>query len=187
MLEGGSRGKPVVLLGRTIATPTARDRAMARIAHRMLQEETEASLSIAGDLAVLAIALPVSASDPDDGLEKELEALHELAKDRPQRQRVFQAARLWLGARMVQASLDGEDWTALWSESMDLADDDGDIARALAREASLMLDTNPETLATWTRTWIDPLEGRGGWVWVGAGIEGRTERRLSRGVEVRKR
>jgi hypothetical protein len=56
---------------------------------------------------------------------------------------------------MVAASLAGEDWTALWSESLDLAASDGDIAAALARDAQAMLAATPEEVVAWQQRWLD--------------------------------
>ena len=53
-------------------------------------------------------------------LRRELTQIRSFIRARPTTQDLFQVAQLWLGARMVAASVNGEDWTALWSESLDL-------------------------------------------------------------------
>jgi hypothetical protein len=100
--------------------------------------------------------------------------------ERQPRQRLYQAAQLWLGARVVQASLDGEDWTALLSEAMDLSVRDEDVVGALARDAGSMLEPDPEALQAWMRRWLDPRSGEPGWRWVVAGATDRDLRRLER-------
>jgi hypothetical protein len=106
------------------------------------------------------------------------------AKARHPSQRLFQAAELWLGARIVQASLSGEDWTALFAESIDLADRDAEISEALARDAATMLEPDPEALRTWMERWLHPRAGEPGWRWVAAGVDRRLERRLERIVPI---
>ena len=173
-------GPPVLFLGRVIPTRDPMARSLARLGQRVVQEELDARLALAGDHALLVVRVPLTGRDPDVSAEEAVDALSEIARTRHQRQRLFQAAQLWLGARVVQASLDGEDWTALWSESIDLADRDEDIRLALARDAHAMLEGDPERLKTWLSTWFDPRMGEPGWAWVVAGSDGRLERRLSR-------
>jgi hypothetical protein len=72
---------------------------------------------------------------------------------------------------MVAASLAGEDWTALWSESLDLAASDGDIAAALARDAQAMLAATPEEVVAWQQRWLDLQTSEPGWAWVLVGQE----------------
>jgi hypothetical protein len=173
-------GPAVMMLGRVIPTRDPTTRSLARLAQRLLQEELDARISIAGDHALFVVRVPLLGRAPDRSAEEAVDALSELARTRHQRQRVFQAAQLWLGARVVQASLDGEDWTALWSESIDLADADEDIRVALARDAHSMLEGDPDALKTWLSKWLDPRMGEPGWAWVVAGGDGTMERRLSR-------
>lgn len=171
---------PVMFLGRVIPTRDPMARSLARLGQRVLQEELDARLSIAGDHALFVVRVPLLSRDPDRSAEEAVDTLSELARTRHQRQRLFQAAQLWLGARVVQASLDGEDWTALWSESMDLADRDEDIRLALARDAHAMLEPDADALKEWLSKWFDPRTGEPGWAWVVAGTDNRIERRLSR-------
>ena len=65
----------------------------------------------------------------------------------------------------------GEDWTALWSDSLDLANDDGEIAAALARDAQAMLAATPEQLVAWQQRWLDLSTSEPGWAWVLVGQE----------------
>jgi hypothetical protein len=146
----------------------------------VLQQELDARLSIVGDVGLFAVRIPVSTKDPDAGVARAIEKLGTLAKTRHQKQRLFQAAQLWLGARVVAASLAGEDWTALWSEAIDLADSDHAIGVALARDARAMLDTAPETLQKWQERWLDPRGGEPGWDWVVVGASKETLRALER-------
>jgi hypothetical protein len=178
-------GPAVMFLGRVIPTQDPTARSLARLGQRLLQEDLDARLSIAGNHALFIVRVPLLERSPDRSAEEAVAALHELASARHQRQRLFQTAQLWLGARVVQASLDGEDWTALWSESIDLADRDEDIALALGRDAHTLLESDPDMLKDWVTKWLDPRIGEPGWAWVVAGGDGRLERKLSRIAPVR--
>jgi hypothetical protein len=169
-----------LVLGRVIPTPDARERAIVRLAQRLMQEELDARLTMAGPHALLAVHVPLSGDEADERTKQAIAAMAELARTRHPQQRLFQAAQLWLGARVVQASLDGEDWTALWSESMDLAMKDGDIPRAMAVDATAMLAVQAEQLQAWQKKWFDPRAGAPGWQWVVAGADDTMLRRLSR-------
>lgn len=184
-------------LGRDLALPDARARSLARLAQRLLQEEFDARLTIVGDRGIFVLRLGIARGgagkavtddgDPpppepakaskDDGdpriarLRKGLDEYIAFLRLRHGRQRLAQAAELWLGARMVQASLTGEDWTALWSDSIDLAGRDGEIAGALARDAQALLAIGPEDLSAWAAKWLDFRHGAPGWAWVAVGEE----------------
>jgi hypothetical protein len=175
----GPAGRPVLVLGRVLPTPTAADRSLARLAQRLLQEELDVRLSIHGDLALFVLRVPLSGSAERSATEA-IDRLAAMAAERQPRQRLYQAAQLWLGARMVQASLDGEDWTALWSDAMDLSARDEDIVGALARDAGTMLEPDPEALQAWLRRWLDPRAGEPGWRWLVAGASDRELQRLGR-------
>lgn len=176
--EGGS-GKPVLALGRVVPTPTVQDRSLARLSQRLMQEELDARLSVRGDVALFVVRVPLS-READVSASEAVDTLSTLATTRQPQQRLFQAAQLWLGGRVVQASLDGEDWTALWSEAIDLADRDEDIVAALARDAGSMLEPDAEALQAWQRRWLDPRGGEPGWRWLVAGAGNRELRRLAR-------
>jgi hypothetical protein len=176
----GPAGGPVLVLGRVLPTPTAQDRSLARLAQRLLQEELDVRLVIRGDVAVLVLRVPLTGRSAELTATEAIDALVAMAAERQPQQRLFQAAQLWLGARVVQASLDGEDWTALWSEAMDLADRDEDIVGALARDAGSMLEPDAEVLQAWLRRWLDPRGGEPGWRWLVAGASDRELRRLTR-------
>ena len=100
---------------------------------------------------------------------RQVNTFQRLATRRNSSQRLFQATQLWLGARMVEASLAGEDWTALWSDAIDLSTKDSEIPAALASNAKGMLETTPEALLEWEGRWLDPAAGEPGWTWVIAG------------------
>ena len=126
----GPSGDAVLMLGRVLPTPSAGDRSLARLAQRVLQEELDARLVIRGDYGIFVLRVPLSSREPERSASEAIDALVELAQDRQPQQRLFQAAQLWLGARVVQASLGGEDWTLLWSDATDLASTDEEIAGA---------------------------------------------------------
>ncbi|MEZ4452395.1 MAG: hypothetical protein R3B09_23215 [Nannocystaceae bacterium] len=185
------RSGPSLYLGRSLALPDARSRSLARLAQRLLQEEYDARLTIVGDRGIFVIRLGIArtgkavapeddakaakASAPTEGdprvarLRQGLDGYVAFLRARHSRQRLAQAAELWLGARMVQASLTGEDWTALWSESIDLSGRDGEIAGALARDAKALLAVTPDDLSAWFSEWLDFRKGKAGWAWVAVG------------------
>jgi hypothetical protein len=176
----GPVGGAVLVLGRVLPTPTAQDRSLARLAQRLLQEELDVRLVIRGDMAVFVLRVPISGGSAEASASQAIDALSTMIGERQPRQRLYQAAQLWLGARVVQASLDGEDWTALLSEAMDLSVRDEDVVGALARDAGSMLEPDPEALQVWMRRWLDPRSGEPGWRWVVAGATDRDLRRLER-------
>ncbi len=189
------RGRPLLVIGRAIPTSNARERSLARLSQRHLQEQFDVRLTVAGPWSALTLHIPLAAlgkgkpvdllegTDPPKAAEappadpltrrlrRELTTLRDATRLRPTTQDLFQAAQLWLGARMVAASLAGEDWTALWSESLDLSTDDGDIAAALARDAQAMLAATPEEVVAWQQRWLDFQTSEPGWAWVVVGNE----------------
>lgn len=195
-IEPPGSGRPLLVIGRAIPTATARDRSLARLAQRRLQEQFDVRLTVAGPWAALSLHVPLAGlgkakpaldllegtdppKDPEAEsqdpltrrLRRELTVIRDALRQRPTTQDLFQAAQLWLGARMVAASLAGEDWTALWSESLDLAANDGDIAAALARDAQAMLAATPEEVVAWQQRWLDLQTSQPGWTWVLVGKE----------------
>lgn len=178
-------GSPVLVLGRVIPTESVKNRSLARLAQRIVAQELDARIVIAGDRAVFIARVSLSSRDPDGSATKAVDVLSTLARTRQPQQRLFNAAELWLGARVVQASLDGEDWTALWSEAMDLADTDEGIATALAADAATMLEPDAESLKAWQEQWLDPRGGEAGWTWNVAGADAKLLRRLSRIAPIR--
>jgi len=166
-------GGATLVVGRVVSTPRWQDRTFARLAQRIAQEELDVRLVVAGERAIWVVVLPLSGPDPSGELEATLDRLSELAQARQPRQRLFQAAQLWLGGRIVQASLDGEDWTALFSEAVDLSDSDREIETALARDARSMLAADPEQLQAWQRAELDPRTDRSPWRLVLAGAPPR--------------
>jgi hypothetical protein len=164
--ERGNRA--VVMIGRIIPTATIEERTLARISQRLLQEELDVRLLVAGPVSILAIKVRVSPTDPIASLKNIIERLRAFIAIPQPRDRVAQAANLWLGARVVEASLTGEDWTSLWSESIDLAGEDREIYVALAREAK----------------WFDPQGGEPGWVWVAAGVDDNFRTKLDAALDI---
>lgn len=179
VLSGPADGA-VLVLGRVLPTPTAQHRSLARLAQRLLQEELDARLVLRGDVAIFVLRVPLSSGSADASATAAIDALGAMARARQPQQRLYQAAQLWLGARVVQASLDGEDWTALWSEAIDLSGRDEDVVGALARDAGSMLEPDPEALQAWLERWLDPRGGEPGWRWLVAGASERELRRLAR-------
>lgn len=175
---GGGGGKLVMAC--RLETPTVQARASARLAQRLLAETQDTRLAVAGPVSLFTISTAVSDQSIEARAQGLVEALAGGGKTRAPSQRLFTAAQLWLGARVVQASLAGEDWTALWSEAMDLADTESDIPRALASDATAMLTLEPEPLAAWMSEQLDPRLGKNGWAWALCGATEKMERVLSR-------
>ncbi|MEM6290173.1 MAG: hypothetical protein AAGA54_02880 [Myxococcota bacterium] len=177
--EPVSRGAKLVV-GRLLDTPTPQDRAMARLAQRIAAETLDVRVAVVGPHALLMANETMRETSAEATAQRLIEALGSLGRTRAPQQQLFTAAQLWLGARVVQASLDGEDWTALWSQSMDLATTDADIPRALATDAAAMLAIDGEGLAAFTKANFDPKLGTPGWAWSLAGATRKMERQLSR-------
>jgi hypothetical protein len=179
VLDADAEGRGIVMLGRVIRTKDPIDRAYARLTQRMLQEEVDARLLVAGELSLLSVRVPLSKRDPAKSLQQTLDRLERFASTEHQLERVRHAAELWLGARVVEISLEGEDWTSLWSESLDLAQDDASIGSALAVDARAMLDADQVKLRKWQEKWLRPGGGEPGWIWVAAGVDEETQGKLS--------
>ncbi len=177
-------GRAVVMLGRLIPTATIEQRTLARISQRLLQEELDARLLVAGPVSLLAVRVRVSPSDPVASIEKIIARMQAYGAEAQPGGRIDQAAKLWLGARVVEASLSGEDWTSLWSESIDLAGEDREIFVALARDAQTMLELEPEQVREYMATWFDPQAGEPGWVLVGAGIDANFRAKLGTRIQL---
>jgi hypothetical protein len=184
LASGGSLGGASLVLGRTIPTGDAASRAMARLGQRVIQEELDARVTISGPHALFVVHIALPDGDPDRRARAVVDDLAKLATTRHPQQRLFAAAQLWLGARVVQSSLDGEDWTALWSESIDLAQEDREIFAALAREAKIMLELDPEQVRAFHEQWLDPRGGEAGWVWVASGLSADMQAKLAATVEL---
>lgn len=173
-----------IVLGRLISTPTPELRARARLAQRLLQQRVDARLIVAGPVSVLLVVGRVSASDPLTYIKRLVEDIDSLSKEPIAPERMTQASRLWLGARVVQASLEDEDWTGLWSEALDLSLEDGEAGIALARDAKFMLETTPAQLQAFAETWLRPRHDEGGWVWALAGASEKTIAALDAALSV---
>lgn len=196
LLRADAARSGALYLGRVIPVADDRARGLARLAQRVLQEEFDARLTIVGDRALFVVRLPLprgggKAAPAAEGegeaarreeteaiadprvrrLARQLDDYLEFVRARHNRQRLAQAAELWLGGRMVQASVGGEDWTGLWSDSIDLSTRDGSISGALARDAGAMLGASPEELQAWSQRWLDFEKGEPGWSWVAATAE----------------
>lgn len=183
--EHGRGDRGIVMLGRVIPTPTIEERSLARISQRLMQEELDARLLVAGPISVLAVRVRVSAADPIGSITRVLDRMRAFGAEPQPGNRIDQAANLWLGARVVEASLAGEDWTALWSESIDLASNDREIFVALARDAQSMLELEPEQVREYMAKWFDPKAGEPGWVMVGANIDDGSRAKLAAVIELR--
>jgi hypothetical protein len=169
-LETPSR-HPVVALGRIIPTPTAKDRALARLAQRVISQDSDLRLVVAGPISVLILRGRVSPADAKVSVTKAVAKLEAHANESFDPLRMQMAARLWLGARVVAASLEQEDWTGLYGEALDLANEDEEMGASLARDAQHMLEATPEELLEFTKRWFAPTSGEGGWSWWVAGVD----------------
>lgn len=193
----GRGSRSLLVLGRSLPLATARDRSLARLVQRHLQAELDIRLSITGTVGLFTIHVPLGAAgrgkpaadpleeveaaeqaaDPAEAdplsrrLRRELTVIRDYLRERPLAQDLLGAAQLWLGARMVAASVGGEDWTALWSEALDLSVADGEIVAALARDAETMLAATPDEAAAFITRWLDLEKSEPGWAWVAVGSE----------------
>ncbi|MDC0668606.1 hypothetical protein [Nannocystis radixulma] len=192
-----AKNRSLLVLGRSLALPTVRDRSLARLVQRHLQAELDIRLSITGTVGLFTIHVPLGAAgrgkpaadpleeveaaevpaDPAEAdplsrrLRRELTVIRDYLRERPLAQDLHGAAQLWLGARMVAASVGGEDWTALWSEALDISTADGEIVAALARDAETMLAATPDEAAAFITRWLDLEKSEPGWAWVAVGSE----------------
>jgi hypothetical protein len=160
---------------------------LARLHQRILQEQIDARLIVAGPVSLLAVRVQLSTGDPQGNIDRTIAVMRDLAGEVQPKPRVRQAASLWLGARMVEASLEGEDWTALWSDSIDLSARDREIFGALARDATAMLQVEPEQLQAFAAKWMDPRGGEPGWIWVGAGLSPEIRSKLAQKIRLEDR
>lgn len=163
--------RAIVAIGRVIPTPTAKERALARLAQRLIAQDADLRLVVAGPISVLILRARVAGSDPEASLAKAVSKLESYATSTFAANRIQQAARLWLGARVVAAALEDEDWTMLYSEALDLADSDEDATHSLARDALFMLEVQPDELTAFTSKWFAPKSGEPGWAWRIAGAD----------------
>lgn len=185
MTVAEGRGRPVLYLGRLVPTPDLATRAAARLAQRILQEEFDARATVHGSETVFVFRVELPRRGADRAVQKALDELSAFATTRHQTQRLHQAAQLWLGASVVEASLRNEDWTLLFRRALDLADDERGVASVLGRHASVMLGIEPDTLVEWQRDWLDPKGGETGWDWVVSGADPGVLRQLRGVADVR--
>ena len=141
----------------------------ARPTQRYLQTRVDVRLTIEGDRGVLTYLLPVRVSTPRQSLDDELSRVLKVIELEPRVWEISQALSLWLGARTVAASLDGEDWTALASEAISLSATSGEVAAALTRDAIEMVKITPEELSSFAREEFSPTRSDNRWRWVLAG------------------
>jgi hypothetical protein len=177
----GRQAAPQAVLARVVPTPTARDRALLRLGQRILQEEMDLRVVFMGTHAIVVARIPLSATQPGRSLVEGAARWRNVLEGTMTRERLETAARLWIGARWVNASLQDEDATALWSEAMELATRDDGIASALDEDTAAMLAMDVDTWTTFARRWLDPSKGEPGWVGV---VVGATEAQRSSLSEV---
>lgn len=158
-------GRVTWLASRRLSLPDAKSRAFARLAQRTLQHQFDVRVVIHNNTGIWQLRKDLSpepkvAADELRGYLGELDqALHERLV--PGRAR--QAARTWLGARLVQNSLEGEDWTGLWSQSLDLSSKRSEISNALQQNGTHMMQADMKEFEAWMQNNIDPSLARGPW------------------------
>lgn len=168
-----------LVVARRVYLPTAESRAMARLAHRLLQQEIDANLLISGSTGILLARHRLNREKPVDGIERFLEDFERAARTTRRVEQMQHAARLWLGARVVAASLAHEDWTGLWAEAIDIGASEESLGAALALDAGTMLQATPEDLQAFSAKWFAPRGGTGGWSWAVAGASAETRKALA--------
>lgn len=159
-------GRITWLVSRRLSLPTAKDRAYARLAQRTLQHQFDVRLVIHQKTGLWQVRKDLSPEPELAALEmrKFLGDLDEALHERLVPGRARQAARTWLGARLVQNSLEGSDWTALWSESLDLSSVPKGIPGALQKNGSEMTQADIKAFEAWMGKTIDPSLARGPWI-----------------------
>lgn len=159
-------GRITWLVSRRLSLPTAKDRAFARLAQRTLQHQFDVRLVIHQKTGLWQIRKDLSPEPERAALELRnfLGDLDQALHERLVPGRARQAARTWLGARLVQNSLEGADWTALWSESLDLASSPKAIPSALQINGKEMIQADIKAFENWMGQNIDPSLARGPWI-----------------------
>ena len=171
---GDLKGRPTLVIARTVALESDQDRALARLTQRHLQSTIDARLSIEGSKGLWLYRLSLDPKRPAASLIREVARVEDQVQRLPQRWELEQAASLWLGARLVEASLNGEDWTGLASEALSLSDTDDDIASSLSRDAVLMGEVSPEALHEFAVAHVLPSRDDPAWRWVVVGVDTQT-------------
>lgn len=159
-------GRITWLVSRRLNLPTAKARAFARLAQRTLQHQFDVRLVVHQNTGLWQLRKDLSPEPELAALEMRefLGDLDQALHERLVPGRARQAARTWLGARLVQNSLEGSDWTALWSESVDLSSAPKDIPRALQSNGSEMIQADIQAFEAWMGQNIDPSLARGPWI-----------------------
>jgi hypothetical protein len=174
-------GPPTAWLVRSVPLETAEARAMGLLAARLLQEQHDVRWLATGAQALFVWRAALDPADPATGLLAARDRLQALARARVPRQRLRRAAALWIGARLVGASLADEDWTALWLAATDAATDEAQIPTALAVEGATMLAVEPEPLRAFMASALDPTASSG-WSWAVTGLDAAAIERLGRSL-----
>lgn len=159
-------GRITWLASRRLHLPDARSRAFARLAQRTLQHQFDVRLTIHNKEAIWQLRCDLSPEAPiaSDELRRYLGSLDQALHEGLFHDRVHQAARTWLGARLVENSLQGEDWSALWSESLDLSSKRSEIPLAMQRNGEEMMGAELKAFEAWMQSNIDPSLSRGPWI-----------------------
>ena len=154
-----------VVLQRAVPITNSKDRGLAHLSYRLLQEEFTLTFAISRNVALFNLNLELDPKEPNNALQEELERFDFFLATLHDRHRLSQATRLWIGALLTRSSLNGEDWTELWSESINLADSAKQLPRALTNHATVMFAIEPEVLQKWQKQWLSPKHGTPGWNW----------------------
>lgn len=177
--NGALKGRPTLVIARMIPLPTMEARALARLTQRTLQSTVDARLSIEGTQGVWLYRVSMDPTEPAESLTSELARLQDQVRRSPQRWELEQAANLWLGARVVGASLRHEDWTAMASEALSLSETDEEIALSLSRDAIAMNETTPEALHEFALTYLLPTRDDQAWRWFVSGVDDQALREMN--------
>lgn len=159
-------GRITWLVSRRLDLPDAKSRAFARLAQRTLQHQFDVRLVIHNRTGLWQIRKDLS-PEPElaaQELRHYLGDLDQALHERLVPGRAHQAARTWLGARLVQNSLEGEDWTALWSQALDLSSDPRELPFALQKNGLSMMQADMKAFESWMQSTIDPSLARGPWI-----------------------
>jgi hypothetical protein len=165
----------------------AKSAAALTLLQRLLQEQLDVRLTRSSDRALLTwrLDLPNQSESASEAFKEAMSTFAQLTHSEVDPAHIRQSATLWLGARMVAASLSDDDWTQLWSESFDLVIAPQTLlsskarptseqlarmqAHALALETSVIESTTSAQLKAVAQTFVDPWQAKAAWTWTFVG------------------
>jgi len=176
---GDLKGRPTLVIARLLTLPSTQDRALARLTQRHLQTALDVRLSIEGTKGLWLYRISLDPEQPAASVAREVARIQREVERLPQRWELEQATSLWLGARLVEASLDGDDWTGMASEALSLSEKDTEIATSLGRDAAAMGEISPEVLHEFALGQVLPARDDPEWRWVVVGADDQSVEKMN--------